>query len=156
MHGYHPPSSVLPRFSYSLAMIGQITIICTNQVECAAATCASSIFTSSHSNGKRAVWSRCVDGYIRPRMFGESFVVEYGRVRSAMCGGSIWSVTRTPSVQIHGATTKQRTITYKNIINLQKQHHAAKFTKSASVRETNSRHAPQLVQERPAYNHLTL
>jgi hypothetical protein len=33
-------------------------------------------FQSSHSNDKRAVCSRCVDGYIRPRMFGESFVVE--------------------------------------------------------------------------------
>jgi hypothetical protein len=45
--------------------------------------------TSRHSNDKRAVWSRCVDGYIRPRMFGESFVVESTRVCSAMCGGSI-------------------------------------------------------------------
>jgi hypothetical protein len=52
-------------------------------------------FTSSHSNDKRAVWSRCVDGYIRPRMFGESFVVESRRVRSAMCGGSITVRTRT-------------------------------------------------------------
>jgi hypothetical protein len=33
-YGYHPPSSVLPRFSYSLAMIGQIIITCTNHVEC--------------------------------------------------------------------------------------------------------------------------
>jgi hypothetical protein len=63
-------------------------------------TCAFSIFTSSHSNDKRAVWSRCVDGYIRPRIFGESFVVESRRVRSAACGGSIRhelpSLARTP------------------------------------------------------------
>jgi hypothetical protein len=35
------------------------------------------------------VCSRCVDGYIRPRMFGESFVVESRWVRSAMGGGSM-------------------------------------------------------------------
>jgi hypothetical protein len=43
----------------------------------------------------------------------------------------------------------KRTITYKNIINLQKKHHAAKYKKLASVRETNSGHESQLVKERP-------
>jgi hypothetical protein len=51
-------------------------------------------------------------------------------------------------VQIYATTTKQWTITYKNIINLQKKHHAAKYKKSTSVREKNSRHEPQFVQER--------
>jgi hypothetical protein len=52
-------------------------------------------------------------------------------------------------LEIYAATTKQRTITYKNIINLQKKHRAAKYKGSASVRETNSTPEPQLVQERP-------
>jgi hypothetical protein len=46
---------------------------------------------------------------------------------------------------IYAAMTKQQTITYKNIINLQKKHHAVKYKKLASVRETNSGHEPQLV-----------
>jgi hypothetical protein len=44
---------------------------------------------------------------------------------------------------------KQRIITHKNIINLQKKHHATMYKKSASIRGTNSGHEPQLVQERP-------
>jgi hypothetical protein len=57
--------------------------------------------TFYHWNGKRAVWSRCVDGYIHPRMFGESFVVESRRMHPAMCGGSIR--TRLPGHPIsHG------------------------------------------------------
>jgi hypothetical protein len=54
---------------------------------------------------KRAMWSRCVDGYIRPRMFGELFVVESRRVRSAMCGGSIIDVPLLPAVDLHHRTS---------------------------------------------------
>jgi hypothetical protein len=52
-------------FPYSLAMIGQIIIICTNQVECCSSNLRVFIFTSCHSNDKRAVWSQCVERYIR-------------------------------------------------------------------------------------------
>jgi hypothetical protein len=50
--------------------IARRSVACTIIIQyyAAAATCTSSIFTSSHSIDKRAVWSRCVDGYIRPRM----------------------------------------------------------------------------------------
>jgi hypothetical protein len=67
------------------------------------------------------------------------------------CAGSAFHniYTSASCWRTKAATTKQRIITYKNIVNLQKKHHAAKYNKSATVRETNSGHEPQLIEERP-------